>query len=244
MAQDSTPLEPRPPAVEAHLLGCVDFDRVLALQHRLVDEAAERHDGQIRLLIGEPPPVVTIGRGGSPADVRYDVDLVRQDRIDVRWVKRGGGCLVHLPGQLAVYPIVPLERHGMTPGGYLHRLHWGIEATLTELGFPVRSEPGRWGLWGRTGQVVAFGVAVRRWVTYHGAYINVCPSPGLLGLVETAVDESSRMSSLVAEHRGRVHMTAVRATLVRHLSESLGCDRYHLHTGHPWLRDQQRDVSP
>ena len=105
------------PAVETHLLGCVDFDRAAALQERLVDEVADRDDGQIRLLLCEHPPVVTIGRAGSPAEVHYEADPLRQRRIEVRWVKRGGGCLVHLPGQLAVYPIVPLRWHGMTPAG-------------------------------------------------------------------------------------------------------------------------------
>jgi hypothetical protein len=28
----------------------------------------------------------------------------------------------------------------------------------------------------------------------------------------------------------------VRAVLVRHLTEAFGCDRYHLYTGHPWLK--------
>jgi hypothetical protein len=30
-------------------------------------------------------------------------------------------------------------------------------------------------------------------------------------------------------------MTAVRSAMVRHLAEALGCQRYHMHTGHPLL---------
>ena len=31
-------------------------------------------------------------------------------------------------------------------------------------------------------------------------------------------------------------MSSVRAELIPHLADAFGCDRYHLHTGHPWLR--------
>jgi lipoate-protein ligase B len=225
-------------SIETHLLGQIDFDRALALQNHLLDQVAERDDGQICLLFCEHPAIITIGRDGSPADVHYELELLRRGQIEVRWVKRGGGALIHSPGQLAVYPIVPLGPRGMTPGEYLARLQSGIAAALADLRFPTESRPGQTGLWGRTGKVATLGVAVRRWVTYHGAYVNVCPSPGLFRLVESDVDESAGASTLVAEHRGRAQMPKVRAALVRRLSESLGCDHYHMHTGHPWLRQR------
>ena len=225
------------PAVETHLLGQVDFDSAVTLQDRLVDEVADRDDGQIKLLFCEHPAIITIGRDGSPAEVRYEVDLVRRRQIEVRWVKRGGGSFVHMPGQLAVYPIVPLRWHGMTPGSYHDRFRAGIAEGLDELGFPTDYRPELPGLWGRTGRLVAFGVAVRRWVTYHGAYINVSPTPGLSHLVESSgADGLTAIGSLVAERRGRIGMQAVRATLVRRLSEAFGCDRWHMHTSHPLLR--------
>jgi hypothetical protein len=34
-------------------------------------------------------------------------------------------------------------------------------------------------------------------------------------------------------------MTTVRSTLVGRLAEAFGCDRYHLYTGHPLLRETQ-----
>ncbi|MBN1590197.1 MAG: hypothetical protein JW888_11840 [Pirellulales bacterium] len=224
--------------MEVHLLGRVDFDRVAALQDRLVDEVAARDDGQMRLLFCEHPPLITIGRAGTPAEIHYEVDLVRDRRIGMRWVKRGGGCVVHSPGQLAVYPIVPLGWFSTTPGEFLNRLQAAVRAALDELGFPTETRAGQFGLWGRTGQLAVFGVAVRRWVTYHGVYVNVCPTPGLAGLVESDRDASTRMGSLAAERRGRAKMPRVRAALIRHLSDRLGADRYHMHTGHPLLGER------
>jgi lipoyl(octanoyl) transferase len=224
------------PSVETYLLGQIDFDRCQNLQRELVEEAVERGDGQISLLLCEHPEIITVGRGGSAGDVQLDSHPVRTGRIEVRWVKRGGGCLVHAPGQLAVYPVVPLRWHGFSVGEHLRRLQSGIRRSLDELHVACHDRPIGHGLWGRTGQLVAFGVAVRHGVAYHGAFINVCPAMGLFRLVEADPLERSRMSCLTAERSRPVAMHAVRAALVRHLAEAFGCERYHLYTGHPWLQ--------
>ncbi|OHB78445.1 MAG: hypothetical protein A2V98_06760 [Planctomycetes bacterium RBG_16_64_12] len=222
--------------MEAHLLGRIELSRCLALQQRLIGRIAARVDGQICLLLCEHPAIITIGRGGSPSEVQLDCRLIRSGQLEVRWVKRGGGCLVHAPGQLAVYPIVPLRWHNLSVGQYVDRLQAGILNTLEALGVQAHTRPGRHGVWGRTGQLAAFGIAVRDWVTYHGAFINVAPSMGLFRLVEADTQPTARMSCLVAERQKPVKMTSVRAELVGRLADAFGCDRYHLHTGHPLLR--------
>jgi len=224
------------PAMEAHLLGRIDFGRCLALQRRLVREIAPRGDAQVRVLLCEHPGIVTVGRAGSPAEVQRDSRLIQTGRLDVRWVKRGGGCLVHAPGQLAVYPILPLRPLGFSVGEYLERLQSGIANTLGGLGIRVSTRPGQRGLWGRTGKLVTLGVAVRDWVTYHGAFINVSPSLGLFRVVEAGPEPTARISSLVAERQRPAKMTGVRAELVPQLAKAFGLHRYHVHTGHPSLR--------
>ncbi len=236
MTINSPDTEVPTPAVETHLLGQIDFDTALTLQERLVRRIAARDDGQICLLLCEHPPVVTVGRSGTAGDILLESDMLRRQRIEVRWVKRGGGCLVHAPGQLAVYPIVPLRWHGFSVGEYLDRFQAGLMNTLDELNFPVHARPDRRAIYGRTGRLADFGVAVRDWVTYHGAFINVCPSMGLFRLVQSDRGEHDKASCLMAERRQPARMTTLRAALIRHLADSFGCDRYHLHTGHPLLR--------
>jgi lipoyl(octanoyl) transferase len=235
---DRRTAEPPPsPALEAFLLGQVDFDRALALQQQLIVQCRDRDDGQIMLLLCEHPAIITVGRGGSPGDVALQSGPVRSRQIEVRWVNRGGGCLVHCPGQLAIYPIVPLRWHGLTVGAFLDRFRAGLMESLTDLNVRASVTAGQPGIYGRTGQLAAFGVAVRDWVTYYGAYLNVCPPMGLFRLVETDRGQSAPMSCLVAERCGPVRMTGARAALVRRLAECFGCDRYHLYTGHPLLRE-------
>ena len=232
------PFEPDWPApsLEAHLLDRIDFDTCLELQRRLLPAIAARDDGQVVLLLCEHNSIITIGRGGSPLHVQTESTILRTGQIKTAWVNRGGGCLLHCPGQLAVYPLVPLYWHRWKVGTLLDRLITAVAETLDELNIPCETRPTRDGLWGRTGQLAATGIAVRHGVTHYGLWLNVNPPMGLFRLVESDPRGQTRMSCLAAERRGVVRMPTVRATLIRHLAEALGCDRYHLYTGHPLLR--------
>lgn len=222
-------------AVETYLLGLVDYASCLALQQRLVYEAAGRDDGQISLLICEHPLSLTLGRQGSRAHVHLDQRELEQRGLELRWVNRGGGCLLHLPGQLAVYPIVPLAWHGFTVGDHLRRLQAGLAAASADIGFTGRQLPGRFGLWGRGGQVAAVGVAVKNWISYFGAYINVDPSMNLFRYVDTDPETLTPPSSLAREQRRPARMSSVREAMVRRLAEAFDCRRFHVYTGHPLL---------
>jgi lipoate-protein ligase B len=229
--------------VEAFLLDRVPLAVCVELQRYLVEQSRHRSDGRIDLLLCEHPEIISVGRRGSPLDVATDSHLIRQQRIKVQWVNRGGGSLLHCPGQLAIYPIVPLLWHDFSVGEYLDRLLAGLAETLDELNIPSRIGSGRDGIWGRTGQLAAVGIAVRFGVTYFGVYLNVSPPMGLFRIVDSDPGGGTRMSCLTAERRSAARMTSVRATLVPRLAEALGCGRYHLHTGHPKLREMREGTS-
>jgi lipoate-protein ligase B len=228
-------VESQSPAVETFLLGRVPFFQCVELQERLWRQVQQRDDGQIVVLMCEHPEVITIGRGGRSSDVTARGAL-RSREIETHWVNRGGGTLLHCPGQLAIYPILPLRWHDFSLGEYLHRLQAALAETLSELGVQIQMRPGRHGVWGRTGQLAFLGVAVRDWVTWHGAFLNVSPAMGLQRLVQSDAASQTPAGSIAAERCGVVRMATVRAVLVRHLTEAFGCDRYHLYTGHPWLK--------
>jgi lipoyl(octanoyl) transferase len=242
------------PALQAYFLDRLPLERCLELQRRLAAELGDRDDGQIVLLLCEHPNLITVGRGGSPGDIRQNSPTLKSREIEVLYVNRGGGCLLHCPGQLAIYPLVPLLWHGFTVGEFIERFQAGIVEALDDLNIPTHIIPGKHGIWGRTGQLAALGVAVRNWVTYYGAYLNVDPPLGLFRLVDSNARQPSptpplhegegkeeiSMSSLMAERRGSIKMTMVRAALVSRLADAFGCDRYHLFTGHPYLGGEGR----
>jgi len=236
----SPPIAHRDP-LEVHLLGLVDFEAALFLQERLVYELSGRDDRTGGLLLCEHPPLVTIGREGSRAALRVEDREFIARQMDVRWLNRGGGCLVHCPGQLAAYPIVPLERLGVRPADYAARLCEAVIDLCTELHVPAwPSEDGR-GVSCRLGRFASAGAAMKSGVTYHGLFVNVAPPMDLIRLVD-AGPRSERQTSLAAQRARPTEMHTVREGLIRHLAAVLGYERHHVYTGHPLLKRTRRTV--
>lgn len=221
--------------VHIHLLGVVDFEDCLSLQRRLAYDAVSRDDGRIVVLLCKHQPIITIGRGGSRADVKFTASELAHRQLEIRYVGRGGGTILHAPGQLAIYPIVPLARHGWTIGEYLRRLQKSLAELLAEFNVQPTPVPGSLALAGRSGILAALGVTVRHGVTMHGAFLNVNPEMREFGRVYVAGGQT--MSSLLSHRALPTKMSKVRAALVTHLAEAMSLERYHLHTGHPLLAE-------
>src|SRR5215218_1101768 len=112
---------PQTPPLEVYMLGLVDFEEIQRFQRRLVYDLGER--GGASLVLCEHPPTISVGRSGSRAHILPDDAELKALGIRVRWVNRGGGCVLHLPGQLSAYVILPLLPLGLDLGRYLRGLH-------------------------------------------------------------------------------------------------------------------------
>src|SRR5687767_6502576 len=80
--------------------------------------------GEERLILVEHTPVITFGRRAEVAarNVVASAERLREMGVEVVESDRGGDVTFHGPGQLVVYPIVRLNDHGLSVGGYVRRL--------------------------------------------------------------------------------------------------------------------------
>lgn len=228
---------PREASLEVHLLGLADFDACLYLQERLAAEVALRNDVGGYLLLCEHLPLLTVGREGSRSHIACTPEDLVSRQIQVRWLNRGGGCIVHMRGQLAAYPILPLDRRKLGLATYRERLEQALVDVCGELRVPAWRDPAYAGVWCRGGQIAHVGVAVRSWVSTQGVYLNVCPRSDALQLVRSP---RGRETSLAAQRQLPTAMAPVRESLIRHLASRLDYSRFHVYTGHPLLRPVRR----
>lgn len=140
-----------------------------AVAHELQQElVAQRIAGRIsdQLLLTEHDPVITVGRGGAGlATAVGDVPVIE--------VERGGEATYHGPGQLVVYPIVLLDAEHRDLHRYLRDLEQVVIGMLGEVGVVGSRKPGLTGVWVDEKKICSIGVAVRRWVAWHGFALNL-----------------------------------------------------------------------
>ena len=239
------PFTPHPPefgsdGLSVHLLGCVDWRSAKALQDRLAFELGGRADRHGFLLLCEHPPTVTVGREGSRADLLADEHDLTNRSVPVEWVARGGGVVVHSPGQLCAYPVLPVDGDRLGPVPLRDALATAAAAACDDLRVPNEVAARGDAVAARTGVVAEVGCAVRDGVSRWGLFVNVAPA---MTLTRFAVRPDGGVpSSLSACRHEPVAMPAVRSSLVRHLADGLGYATVHTFTGHPLLRRVTRRV--
>ena len=151
--------------LEVRRLGRMPYAEAHALQEQLV---AQRCAGEIgdQLLLVEHDAVITVGRGADAAALAVP-------GLEVLQVERGGDATYHGPGQLVAYPLLLLEEGRRDLHKYLRDLEEVVIRVLAEVEVEGRREPGLTGVWIGSKKVCSIGVAVRRWVTWHGLALNL-----------------------------------------------------------------------
>lgn len=223
-----------------YMLGRVELNRFLRLQRQLVKTQSFASD-RIQVLLCEHEPVISVGRMGSHAHIRLTPEHMNGSRLKSVWVSRGGGCILHRPGQLAVYPLIPMNWYQISAGKVLTLVRQAVMGALEELSYTPLSSELDFNIWGRTGLLAVTAMAVQRGVSCFGTYLNVEPEMRDYGYVDSTtkipVNQSrATMSSLLAERRQVVRMAEVRAAMVQSFADVFECRDYHMHTGHPELR--------
>ena len=170
----------------------LDWGRTRYEPARLAQEAlVARHlAGEIgdTLVFTEHDPVFTVGlRAGAETHLVWDAARLATEGVEVVKTNRGGDITYHGPGQLVGYPIVSLAAR-QDLHAYLRFLEQVLINAVGSLGLVATRRPGLTGIWIDSRKVAALGVAVRRWVTYHGFALNVnAHLPHFTGIVPCGI---------------------------------------------------------
>jgi lipoate-protein ligase B len=197
-------------------LGQVEYGAAHARQLRLV-EARQRDEVPDLLVLCEHPPVITVGRR-----LRAQANILLP-RFPIHEVERGGDATYHGPGQLVGYPILKLEGAERDLHRYLRDLEEGLILLCGRLGVPAGRREGWTGVWtaDQERKVASIGIAVRRWVTYHGFALNVTTDLSHFQAINPCGLEARVMTSVAREGGRYGEMKAVRKEAIAALGEAL-----------------------
>ena len=137
----------------------------------------------------EHPALYTAGASAKPED------LLDPARLPVHRSGRGGQYTYHGPGQLVAYVLLDLNKRGRDVRRHVHGLESWVIPALAGYGIEGERRQGRPGIWVRNGvrdeKIAAIGVRVRRWVTYHGVAVNICPDlSNFEGIVPCGIEDA------------------------------------------------------
>jgi len=198
--------------------GLVPFAQAWQQQRQLQQRLLEDPEGPAAVLLLEHQPCYTLGRGADPAFLRFDPANPPHPlfRID-----RGGEVTHHCPGQLVLYPVLNLQRHGADLHLYLRALEQVVIDVLGALALGGERSPGHTGVWLEGRKLAAIGVGARRWISQHGLALNVsCDLAGFAAIVPCGI--SDRPVGRLADWIPGLTTTQVRPLLLKAFAQRFG----------------------
>lgn len=142
---------------------------------RQIEYVQDRIAGTIddTLIFTEHPPVYTLGaRKDAHTHILWDSPTLEEQGIALTKTNRGGDVTYHGPGQIVGYPIISLTEQ-KDLHAYLRNLEQVLINALGCHGLATARRPGKTGIWLETRKIAAIGIALKKWVTYHGFALNV-----------------------------------------------------------------------
>ncbi|MFM7436380.1 MAG: lipoyl(octanoyl) transferase LipB, partial [Vulcanococcus sp.] len=184
------------------------------LQARLLEDP----EGPEALLLLQHPACYTLGRGADPGFLGFDP---QHPPLPLHRIDRGGEVTHHAPGQLVLYPVLNLRRHGTDLHVYLRALEEVVLTLLEGLGLQGERIEGLTGVWVEGRKLAAIGVGGRRWISQHGLALNVdLPLEGFSRVVPCGI--ADRPVGRLLDWCPGVTSAALRQPLLEAFSRSFG----------------------
>jgi lipoyl(octanoyl) transferase len=205
--------------------GLVPYLEAQAQQLEMVELVAGGYDDTI--IFCSHPAVVTVGRGTKPEDIfGWSGELVE--------TSRGGRATYHGPNQIIAYPILNLTKEGRGSIGardihsYLRALEVALVKTLKEFDIDAEARtvkindgPSLTGVWVGSRKIASLGIAVKKWITYHGLALNVFADEKAFTGINPCGFSASVMTSMEQILGRAISGEEVRAVLEKNLLSGL-----------------------
>ena len=188
--------------------GLSDYTDVLQLQETFLEERIAGLRGDSMILC-EHEPVYTIGRSRDA-----ESNILMSSGVPTHKISRGGDVTFHGPKQLVGYPILHLPQHDIH--AYLRWLEgFWIDYLMTYHQLEAHRDERNTGVWVEGRKMVAIGIALRKWVTWHGFAWNIDTDLRYFHRINPCGMSSELVTSL-AEHVEEIPTMAEAMTSVQH----------------------------
>jgi lipoyl(octanoyl) transferase len=209
-----------PAAILFEIAAPVPFPRAWTWQRQLQARLLADPGGPEALLALQHEPCYTLGRGADPAHLGFDPAA---PPLPLHRIDRGGEVTHHAPGQLVLYPVLNLQRHGADLHHYLRSLEQVVIDVLAGQGLVGERISGLTGVWLEGRKLAAIGVGARRWISQHGLALNVdCSLEGYRAITPCGI--ADRPVGRLVDWRPGLSAAAVQPQLIAAFARRFGLE--------------------
>ena len=145
------------------------------------------------IILAEHPPTITLG------EKRWNYLQPSERTQPFTPINRGGLATWHGPGQLALYPIIQLNRYKIGVRSLACILETTTIHTLKHLGIQAERKVNSPGIWVGDRKIAALGLDVKKGINIHGVALNIHNELSGFSCIEACGDSTVRYTSVSQE---------------------------------------------
>lgn len=215
--------------IEIETPGLIGYHEAHRRQLELVERLQRDPSGPDVFLVLEHPPVITLGRNGTPDHIVVDEAHLNRQNIEVVRVERGGEVTYHGPGQLVCYPVVNLKRRDLSVVDFVGLLESIMQSVVSRFGIEATTDKRNRGIWVGARKIGSIGIAVRRSISFHGLALNISPDLTPFSWINPCGLSEVSMTSMEKELGAPVDTEEVKAVLAEQLEHAFTGNRKEEH---------------
>jgi lipoate-protein ligase B len=166
------------------------------------------------MFLVEHDHVITMGKSGKDKNVLVPMRLLKDKGVAYYEIERGGDVTYHGPGQLVGYPIFNIKEHLIGIKPFIQKLETAIIRVLARFDIDGHVREKMIGVWTPQGKICSIGVAVKRWVSFHGFALNVNTDLTYFNLINPCGMHDVNMTSMKEINHGEIDMQEVKEHII------------------------------
>jgi lipoyl(octanoyl) transferase len=191
----------------------IDYQQAWDLQKITLEKRKNNEIDDVLYLL-EHPNTYTLGKITDKKNLISSEEFLKENKIQVYEIDRGGDITYHGPGQIVGYPIIDLKSWKQDSHKYLRALEEVLILTCNEYGINAMRNPAYTGVWIDNRKIAAIGIKISHWITMHGFALNVNTDLNLFnGIIPCGIVDKE-VTSLQKELKREINIDEVKEKIV------------------------------
>ncbi len=195
------------------ILGRQPYEPVWQAMQSFTEHRTKDTPDEIWLL--EHEPVFTLGRNGKKEHI------LDKTNIPIIEIDRGGQVTYHGPGQLIVYLMIDIKRHGLGVRKLVTLIEQSITDTLNEYQLNARAKKEAPGVYIGDAKIAALGLRIKKGCSFHGLSLNLNMDLTPFKQINPCGYKNLEVVQL-SDYIEDIELSKVQQQLTFHLSKNLG----------------------
>ncbi len=202
-------------------MGKKEFSNFYKLNHRLWLQRLA-NDINDSVIFADHPHVVVVGNKGNEKEITVPNAMARREEIPFCQVDWDGDITYRGPGQLIIYPVIHMQRRGLTADDINHKMENVFIHLLCQYGVKAHTFSQGGGIGVNGNKIAYIDLEVRQMVTRFNMALNINPRLSLLRMLQIESKQVEGVTSMYCLLKKKIDVEVLKTRFINQFQKEFG----------------------